>query len=341
MSNLSKIIKSVLEGLYRSRRPSDRRKGSQPALTERVISRREGVIKKIVSLDQKLSRWYSDLPALLRMTKDLGVHTDPLSSGDWFHPDLEERTFDNKLFRLQALALKLAYENTRILIHRPLLRYSFLKPRGLLLDSQTGVHNRTSTFRMLLQSCRDAALQISWAGTLPVFQEASRTFAVNFVSLHLLTAGVALCVITSSDPLSGDSHEAKLGIRRVMQMQASLKTKSVVAEQGLQVLQELLSLAMRKETEALLRVHVTPSETTGPQTVAGIPKTRFPLDKDTESHCFQSHHDLSHSTLHPADNGPQSAPSAPSDPNIHKMLPDGSEENITMQAIIDFEQGKR
>jgi len=160
-------------------------------------------------------------------------------------------------------------------------------------------------------------------------------------------AGVALCVITSSDPLSGDAHEAKLGIRRVMQMQASLKTKSVVAEQGLQVLQELLSLAMRKETEALLRVPVTPSETTRPQTIASIPKTSFASEKDTEGHCFRCHHDSSISTSHPADSGPQdsernghqSAPSAPSDP--HEMLPDGSEENITMQAVIDFEQGKR
>jgi hypothetical protein len=201
---------------------------------------------------------------------------------------------------------------------------------------------------MLLQSCHDAALQISWAGTLPVFQEASDTFAVNFISLHLLTAGVALCVITSSDPLSGDAHEAKLGIRRVMQMQASLKTKSVVAEQGLQVLQELLSLAMQKETETLLRVDVTPSDTTRPQAIAGIPKTSFALDKDTEGHCFQSRHDSGISTLHPADSGPQdsernghqNAPSAPSDPNIHEMLPDISEENITMQAVIDFEQSK-
>jgi hypothetical protein len=70
--------------------------------------------------------------------------------------------------------------------------------------------------------------------------------------LHLLTAGVTLCIMASLNPLSLESFESKLGIRRLMEMQVSLKPNSIVADQGHQLLKKLLSLVMRKETQSML-----------------------------------------------------------------------------------------
>ena len=61
------------------------------------------------------------------------VGPDLVARSDWFHPDFESRTFDNNL-SLQAMALKLVYENSRILLHRSLLPYSYLQRFGPAVD---------------------------------------------------------------------------------------------------------------------------------------------------------------------------------------------------------------
>ncbi|KAF4543385.1 Tall aerial hyphae-4 [Lasiodiplodia theobromae] len=60
--------------------------------------------------------------------------------------------------------------------------------------------------------------------------------------------------MTSLDPLSQESHESKLGMRRLMAMQAQLKTRSIVAEQGYMILKKLISLVVQKEMEKMLEV---------------------------------------------------------------------------------------
>ena len=272
VSELSKVVKSALTGLYKSCQASESPAKPQPATSEQGPLHREATIKRIILLGTRLSQWYSNLPAVLKMGKLTEAGSDNLARGSWFHPDIESRTFENNLFRLQALALKLAYENTRILIHRPLLPYSCLQHFGPTDGPPGNTSGSAQTFRALLQSCRDAAIQISRVGSLPIFREAADTFAVNFISLHLLTAAVALCITISSSVLSPRTPESKIGIRRIMQMQALLRAKSTVAEQGLQVVWRLLELAMQKETKALLDID---TEDPFPETPQERPTTRI------------------------------------------------------------------
>jgi hypothetical protein len=65
--------------------------------------------------------------------------------------------------------------------------------------------------------------------------------------------------MTSLDPLSRDSHESKVGIRGLMEMQSVLKPKSIVAAQGLDILRNLLSLVMAKEINSLFDIQ-SPAE---------------------------------------------------------------------------------
>lgn len=142
---------------------------------------------------------------------------------------------------------------TRILINRPLLSHTVTGQLEVSDEMTTSTMPASSPSPNFIRTCREAALEVSWAGNLPIFKEASATYARNFISLHLLTAGVTLCIMTSSNPLSQESYESKLGIRRLIEMQASLKLDSIVAEQGLQLLKRLLALVMRKETQCMLR----------------------------------------------------------------------------------------
>jgi hypothetical protein len=111
MSQLSIVVKSALVDLYSSRRD----------LSANDSSRLQRLFSKVRDLDKRLRTLYASLLTRLRTT-DFSAST----SGHGLD-DAAKRTgaldgqFECHLFKLQALALKLAYENARILIHRPLL----------------------------------------------------------------------------------------------------------------------------------------------------------------------------------------------------------------------------
>ncbi|SPO04997.1 uncharacterized protein DNG_07682 [Cephalotrichum gorgonifer] len=253
MSELSKIVKSAIEGLYGSRQDLNRNANGIPTTAE-TSTRVQALVTKVASLDTQITRWYSQLPGKLRLGK-LAVPGPGKSSNHENHrSETHGRapstlSFDDQLFQLQALALKLAFENARILIHRPLLSYKLFFSSTSSTD--TGASRRDPNLASV-SVCRDAALQISCAGNIPIFKEASTTYALNFISLHILTAGVTLCIMAGLSPLSPESLDSKLGVRRLMEMQAYLQLDCLVASQGLEILKKLSYLVMKKETEAML-----------------------------------------------------------------------------------------
>lgn len=250
MSALSKIIKSALEDLYRSRQKQHRSEIS--AVQNETSLRLQFIRNKIKALNKELGEWYDNLPPKLKMGKLSGLLVSK-ARADLENPTPSHISFDEKLFKLQALALKLAFENARILIHRPfLLRRNGESGAFSSSTKKPTVSSFLESLSAYSRTCHDAALQISWAGHMPIFGDASTTYALNFIALHLLTAGVTLGIMTSLNPLSQESFEAKLGIRRIMEMQVALKPDSIVADQGLQILRKLLLLVMKKETHSML-----------------------------------------------------------------------------------------
>lgn len=123
-------------------------------------------------------------------------------------PDQEHQ---RHLFRVQALALKLAFENARILIHRPLLPYkaSTVVPAS---NNTTVVQPTNDTSRAPIELCHDAALEIANITSIPQFQDVTGTYAASFVALHLFTAGVTYSIITTLEPLSREAFESKMGL---------------------------------------------------------------------------------------------------------------------------------
>ncbi|KAF5254487.1 hypothetical protein FANTH_745 [Fusarium anthophilum] len=206
------------------------------------MSRLSAIIKSallelVTALDGRLQEWRRSLARKL-------IFDGYGPSSEFQAPHGRERTrreFENYLFRLQALSLKLAYENAKILIHRPLL--SFRKTSATSKDIAISI---IDPFRTALQQCREAALQISRVAATPYLLEASETYATSVVSLHLLTAGVTLCISITLDPLASDSAEATSSIRQLMQVQNFLNDKSIVATQSLDITKRLAGLVMAK-----------------------------------------------------------------------------------------------
>ncbi|KAF5543024.1 transcriptional regulatory [Fusarium mexicanum] len=226
MSKLSAIIKSALLELYGTRHGDQKRGGNV-----------NGLFDKVATLNGRLQEWHK------KLTRKL-IFDGYGSLSEFQAPHDRERTkreFENYLFRLQALSLKLAYENAKILIHRPLL--SVNKTSTTSKDTTTSM---IDPFRVAMQECREAALQISRVASTPYLLEASETYAIAVVSLHLLTAGVTLCISITLDPLASDSAEATSRIRQLMQVQNFLKDKSIVAAQSLDITKRLANLVMAK-----------------------------------------------------------------------------------------------
>lgn len=263
MSALAIIVRSTLEELYEP---------CQGQSTQQGPTTQSQLLEKVQTLYNRLHEWYTKLPKELQMEQLSGSSASPRNNRV-SASRLSDLPFEQKLFHLQALSLKLAYENAKILTYRPLLS------------------GRIDSSPEVVTTCLNAALQISWAGHVPIFQEAATTYALNSIALHLLTAGIVLCVVASTGPLTANAFQAKLGIHRLLEMQVSLKNNSIMAEQGLQILKTLLSRVMQRETAFMLRTdpdhrEKTPAEAQGNQNRQSVPVQ--PIQADSEQRIWDS-----------------------------------------------------
>lgn len=251
MAQLSIIVKSALTDLYglRQRRTHA---NSKSGATDR--DRLQGLMASVTSLDKRLREWHARLPLQLSPASLSGSGSKSIERVSSIDDAgrLSDQAFQNRLFQLQALSLKVAYENAKILIHRPLLSYRMVVPPTNNAAATTTLPGTPDTCQSSIRVCRDAALEISNIGSLAVFQGVAETYAVSFVSLHLLTAAIALSILTTLAPLTQESHDCKMGIRRLMEMQSRLRARSIVAEQGLGILKKLMSLVLTKEMKEML-----------------------------------------------------------------------------------------
>ncbi|KAL2869173.1 transcription factor domain-containing protein [Aspergillus lucknowensis] len=246
MSKLSVIIQQVLVQLYRI--------GPATGMNEpsRLFSSPDIPVELVGELDRKLRDWKVEIPAPLQIywtappdgcyTSSEELDRDVGASGPrfWSH-----------VFQLQALTLNLAYENARILIHRPLLSARFKIAHGDAVGRDTGSSNEGPLSRSL-QTCRDAALQTARFLSVPVMALAAETYAAAFIGIHTFTAGLTLCILFNTDPLSPRSYEVKLGLQRLIAIQQKLKAHSPLPAQSLEILKYLVRHAMEKEWSAML-----------------------------------------------------------------------------------------
>lgn len=348
MGRLSVVIKSALTDLYglRQRRHTHRNLGAADKF------RLQDLMANVTSLDRRLHEWHARLPLQLRSVNFSGA--SPPSTFNNEGNDLKSANeFRNRLFQLQALALKVAFENAKIMIHRPLLSYRISAPPAH--NTMTTIPSASDTCQSSIQVCRNAALEISNIGSLPIFQGIADTYAVSFVSIRLLTAGIALSILTTLSPLTQESHDCKMGIRRLMEMQSRLSARSIVAEQGLGILKKLMELVLTKEMKEMLEFPRRSSEDA--QRDTGVDGDGVVEDnaiarvsqKACESRAsIEERHEAPETRLCPEDQAVDTTPAdtgailtTTGDTSAVASLDFNFYEDPTItQALLDFEQGR-
>lgn len=247
MSKLSVLINDILTDLYglgslKGKSQHGRSSGS---------SGLQSLVRKVSTLDARLRKWKAEIPAVLQLSD---ADTTTYTSADEMDKDIGASgpRFEAHIYQLQALALKLGYENAIILVHRPLLAYKSISAAEAGIEEPN--NPARDTVKLSLQSCRDAALATSNIEMTPIFSLAADTYAAAFIGMHTFTAGAMLCVLISTEPLGAQSHESKMGLRRLLRMQSLLKSRShsTLNTQGLEILERLTKSVMEKELKEML-----------------------------------------------------------------------------------------
>jgi hypothetical protein len=248
MLQLSIILKAALTDLYKVQQNSA---GTAPEASDQTVRLRQ-TVQKVWDLDFRLHRWHEALPMELQFPQSPSLNVDMYTDQELeLGVGASGPRFERLILGLQALALELAYENAKILIHRPLLTYTMTAPLSSNVSLNDG-EQRLDPCQMSVQTCHEAALKTSELGSWPIFRHACDGYAAAFIGMHLLTAGITLCMMASLAPLSRQSQDAKLGMQRLMHMQTRVQSRSADADQGLEILKRLLTLTVEKELSSLL-----------------------------------------------------------------------------------------
>jgi hypothetical protein len=213
------------------------------------------------NISQELETWRTSLPSHLTIE---------------FDRDLEPNTpMETQVHRLQALSLRLTYDNLTIVLHRPFLaqqvdslskgspaafheymsRSSCSNPPGSGASVLTeGIPIPTTDFLgSSAEQWWNAALQTSRITELPqLAQLATDSHLVAFLAINLFSCAVVMAVCALSDLLSIRAQEAKQHITRIYRLQDILGKRSTLPMQSTGVLKDLIRLLCQKEEEAML-----------------------------------------------------------------------------------------
>jgi hypothetical protein len=138
LNKIYQIASPVLENIYRIRTSND-------------LQRRSQLLLMICAVDESLQRWQHELPIHLAY--------------DGIDDITNDSSTEEKMHKLQALALKLTYDNLVIIVNRPLLadrRSSNSQPDG---ETRVGAprdhESERNTGIAAFKRCLDSALSIS------------------------------------------------------------------------------------------------------------------------------------------------------------------------------------
>ncbi|KAJ9602249.1 hypothetical protein H2200_013369 [Cladophialophora chaetospira] len=196
------------------------------------------LINQVGSLESSLNQWYDSLPPLYK-TVNWERGKEPFQSTN-LPPEQESL---KHILKMQALLLQLTYDNAMILVHRPLLEYRIASD-----PTSKRRPGRYDPFSRSLDICFRAALRTSNISVSPF----KNVYPSGFMSMHLLTAGVILCLLPTSEPFGKRAQEAKSGILRLIRSSKALAERSKIASQGHQLLATLMKAVLQSEFECAL-----------------------------------------------------------------------------------------
>ena len=225
---------------------------ASPIITDIYFHRASSIralSKKVREIDKELTVWFKSLPPELRMDK---------------LPRKNEMVrFGTNTFTLQALALQIAYDNILILLHRPLLAYNLqevadaspMAPSQMTnyMASADGMEDARYRTYNSQDKCWESAIRTSNLGRYrDCLVSARETHAAAFLGINLFTAGMVLCIVALSKPLSCNAQIAKQALGRIIAISRSLEDRALVASQTNKVLGDLIRMILEKEMTRMM-----------------------------------------------------------------------------------------
>jgi hypothetical protein len=249
MSEFSTILTEILAELYRPNSTENKSHVASVSQNSQILE----LSKKINCLDKRLRNWYKSVHALLQLD-DVGSKQRVYASSEAMDQDIggNGERFERHVLRMQAITIKFAFENAIIITHRPLLSFRSARSFQNEHSKDMSQSEKSNPYKTSIETCRKAALNTATIGSFSVFEEALDTYAASFFGIHIFTAGVVLCLIASFEPMAAQTHEVKAGIQKLIGMQRKLQTRSVIAAQGLEILQKIVSLVIERELQEML-----------------------------------------------------------------------------------------
>lgn len=248
-----------------------------------------GLAAKVSRIHKELVYFHNSLPPELKLEELCPTPDTPV-------------TPETRPFILQALALQVAYDNVQILLHRPLLSQDlqdFKEKKIFNSEAQMNLApgRRPSSppsrnvHQVLLSSrdhCWESAIRSSNLGKYQqCLRSARESHAAAFLGINLFTAGMVLCVIALSRPLSSQAQVAKQAVARIMALSRFLAGRVLLSAQTNKILKDLVRLIGDKEVDVILSgsevfENMAATTTTTSTTNAVKPKDTRPDDPITE-----------------------------------------------------------
>lgn len=231
LNMIYQIASPVLENIYRIRTSND-------------LQRRSQLLLMIRAVDESLQKWQQELPIQLAYDRIDDITNDSST--------------EEKMHKLQALALKLTYDNLVIIVNRPLLAdRTSSNPQSddeARADAVRDHESERNAGNAAFKRCLDSALSISRVlNKKRLIHLARQTHLVSFLGINLFTASVVMFICALSDVLSNLSQEAKRGMARTLRLQKSLSAQASLSMQCSMILEDLVQLVLEKEKEEIMQ----------------------------------------------------------------------------------------
>lgn len=196
-----------------------------PFLGRRLQTKR---LENVTSIHGQLIQWREKLPDRLRI-ESYATASREIS-----------------LLQMQALSLQLTYDNLQIILHRS-AAFRVADGGASRVDA-TSISSPFSHRQLFEAAIRTADLH----RYSHVLQECRRTHANMHIGITLFTAGVVLCAICLSQPMSEVSQRAKTGIMHIIRIcHDNSSAQHLVSDQCVKILEGLVAVILQAENQLI------------------------------------------------------------------------------------------
>ncbi|KAK2129131.1 fungal-specific transcription factor domain-containing protein [Fusarium oxysporum II5] len=214
--------------------------------------RQRNSLDSIETIHYRMLQWRQELPGILTL------------SG-------QERSMDLGVVKpteIHALSLQLTYDNLQIILHRT-----------EVFNDGSDISSISPKSSTSLQQIFTSAMDTSELSRHPrILDACRRTHADVHVGMTMFTAGVVLCAICLSQPFTEMGSRAKTGVMHITRMcretTASLYSGQLVSEQSLGIIDSLVEVMLRQETDMITGRTSYPGLRTAPTNKDTVSSTR-------------------------------------------------------------------